>query len=98
MADAHPDGGGTAEQFIQARCRHYTALRPARTAPPPTSPVRVSSGTREQGPRKDTVHDAAPIDFHRHVIPNVYLEAMDQAAVRDPIHGVTVEPRWGCWD
>lgn len=27
------------------------------------------------------------IDFHRHVIPDVYLEAMDQAAVRDPSTG-----------
>jgi hypothetical protein len=30
MADAHPDHGGTAEQFIQARCRYQTALRHAR--------------------------------------------------------------------
>jgi hypothetical protein len=30
MADAHPDRGGTAEQFIQARRRYQTALRPAR--------------------------------------------------------------------
>jgi hypothetical protein len=30
MADAHPDRGGTAEQFIQARCRYQTALRHAR--------------------------------------------------------------------
>ena len=30
MADAHPDRGGTAEQFIQARHRYQTALRPAR--------------------------------------------------------------------
>jgi hypothetical protein len=29
MADAHPDRGGTAEQFIQARCRYQTALRHA---------------------------------------------------------------------
>ena len=29
MADAHPDRGGTAEQFIQARRRYQTALRPA---------------------------------------------------------------------
>ena len=29
MADAHPDRGGTAEQFIQARRRYETALRPA---------------------------------------------------------------------
>jgi hypothetical protein len=27
MADAHPDRGGTAEQFIQARRRYQTALR-----------------------------------------------------------------------
>lgn len=27
MADAHPDRGGTAEQFIQARCRYRTALQ-----------------------------------------------------------------------
>ena len=33
------------------------------------------------------------IDFHRHVIPDVYLEALDQAAVRDPLHGVAY-PRW----
>jgi hypothetical protein len=30
MADAHPDRGGTAGQFIQARRRYQTALRPAR--------------------------------------------------------------------
>ena len=30
MADAHPDRGGTAEQFIQARRRYETALRLAR--------------------------------------------------------------------
>ncbi len=30
MADAHPDRGGTAEQFIQARSRYQTALGPAR--------------------------------------------------------------------
>jgi hypothetical protein len=30
MADAHPDRGGTAEQFIQARRRYQTALRHAR--------------------------------------------------------------------
>jgi hypothetical protein len=30
MADAHPDRGGTAEQFIQARRRYQTALRAAR--------------------------------------------------------------------
>ena len=29
MADAHPDRGGTAEQFIQARRRYQTALRPS---------------------------------------------------------------------
>ena len=29
MADAHPDRGGTAEQFIEARRRYQTALRPA---------------------------------------------------------------------
>jgi hypothetical protein len=29
MADAHPDRGGTVEQFIQARCRYQTALRSA---------------------------------------------------------------------
>ena len=29
MADAHPDRGGTAEQFIQARRRYQTALRAA---------------------------------------------------------------------
>jgi hypothetical protein len=29
MADAHPDRGGTAEQFIQARRRYQTALRSA---------------------------------------------------------------------
>ncbi len=29
MADAHPDRGGTADQFIQARRRYQTALRPA---------------------------------------------------------------------
>jgi hypothetical protein len=29
MADAHPDHGGTAEQFIQARRRYQTALRKA---------------------------------------------------------------------
>ena len=28
MADAHPDRGGTVEQFIQARRRYQTALRP----------------------------------------------------------------------
>jgi hypothetical protein len=27
MADTHPDRGGTAEQFIQARRRYETALR-----------------------------------------------------------------------
>ena len=30
MADAHPDRGGTPEQFIQARHRYQTALQPAR--------------------------------------------------------------------
>jgi hypothetical protein len=30
MADAHPDRGGTAEQFIQASRRYQAALRPAR--------------------------------------------------------------------
>jgi len=30
MADAHPDRGGTAEQFIEARCRYQTALASAR--------------------------------------------------------------------
>jgi hypothetical protein len=30
MADAHPDHGGTAEQFIQARRQYQTALRQAR--------------------------------------------------------------------
>ena len=30
MADAHPDRGGTAERFIQARHRYQTALRSAR--------------------------------------------------------------------
>jgi hypothetical protein len=30
MADAHPDRGGTSEQFIDARHRYQTALRPAR--------------------------------------------------------------------
>jgi hypothetical protein len=30
MADAHPDRGGTADQFIEARRRYQTALRPAR--------------------------------------------------------------------
>ena len=30
MADAHPDRGGTTEQFIQARRRYQTALGPAR--------------------------------------------------------------------
>ena len=30
MADAHPDRGGTTEQFIQARRRYQTALQPAR--------------------------------------------------------------------
>jgi hypothetical protein len=30
MADAHPDRGGTAEQFIQARRQYQTALRSAR--------------------------------------------------------------------
>ncbi len=29
MADAHPDRGGTAEQFIEARRRYETALRAA---------------------------------------------------------------------
>ena len=32
MADAHPDRGGTAAQFIQARRRYQTARRPARRA------------------------------------------------------------------
>ncbi len=30
MADAHPDRGGTADQFIEAHRRYQTALRPAR--------------------------------------------------------------------
>jgi hypothetical protein len=30
MADAHPDRGGTTEQFIQARRRYQMALQPAR--------------------------------------------------------------------
>jgi hypothetical protein len=40
MADAHPDRGGTAEQFIEARRRYQTAPRPRdgnvrpRAAPP----------------------------------------------------------------
>jgi hypothetical protein len=29
MTEAHPDRGGTAEQFIQARCRYQTALQQA---------------------------------------------------------------------
>ena len=32
MADAHPDRGGTAEQFIEARRRYQTALRPSPAA------------------------------------------------------------------
>ena len=32
MADAHPDRGGTADQFIQARRRYQTALRQVPTA------------------------------------------------------------------
>jgi hypothetical protein len=32
MADAHPDRGGTVEQFIQARRRYQTALRPSPAA------------------------------------------------------------------
>jgi hypothetical protein len=32
MADAHPDRGGTVEQFIQARHRYQTALRPSPAA------------------------------------------------------------------
>ena len=32
MADAHPDRGGTADQFIEARHRYKTALLPARRA------------------------------------------------------------------
>jgi hypothetical protein len=27
------------------------------------------------------------IDFHRHVIPGVYLEAMGQAGLRHPLQG-----------
>ena len=30
MTDAHPDRGGTAEQFIQAHRRYHTVLRAAR--------------------------------------------------------------------
>jgi hypothetical protein len=30
MADAHPDRGGAAEQFMEARRRYETALRLAR--------------------------------------------------------------------
>jgi hypothetical protein len=30
MLDAHPDRGGTAERFIQARCRYQAGLRQAR--------------------------------------------------------------------
>jgi hypothetical protein len=30
MADAHPDCGGTAEQFMEARCRYQKALHSAR--------------------------------------------------------------------
>jgi hypothetical protein len=30
MAEAHPDRGGTAEQFIAARCRYQTAVASAR--------------------------------------------------------------------
>jgi 6-methylsalicylate decarboxylase len=33
------------------------------------------------------------IDFHRHVIPDVYLDAVNEAGVRDPLHGVAY-PRW----
>jgi hypothetical protein len=33
MADAHPDRGGTAEQFIQARRQYQTAVRAARRYP-----------------------------------------------------------------
>jgi hypothetical protein len=32
MADAHPDRGGTVEQFVQARRRYQTALRPGPAA------------------------------------------------------------------
>jgi hypothetical protein len=32
MADAHPDRGGTVEQFIQARRRYQTALQPGSAA------------------------------------------------------------------
>jgi hypothetical protein len=32
MADAHPDRGGTVEQFTQARRRYQTALRPSPAA------------------------------------------------------------------
>jgi hypothetical protein len=32
MADAHPDRGGTVEQFIQARRRYQAALQPSPAA------------------------------------------------------------------
>jgi hypothetical protein len=39
MADAHPDRGGTAGQFIQARRRYQTALRAAHDGTVPTWPA-----------------------------------------------------------
>ena len=45
MADAHPDRGGTAEQFIQARRRYQTALRARATV---TCPPRRPRLTRRR--------------------------------------------------
>ena len=48
MADAHPDRGGTAEQFIQARRRYQTALRSATVTCPPRLPPADATAPREE--------------------------------------------------
>ena len=44
MADAHPDRGGTADQFIQARRRYQMALRSATVTCPPAGAPRGRDG------------------------------------------------------
>jgi hypothetical protein len=46
MADAHPDHGGTAEQFIQARRRYQTALCSAPKTSTGTWPSLIPARSR----------------------------------------------------
>ena len=48
MADAHPDRGGTADQFIQARRRYQMALRSATVTCPPTLPPADATAPRDE--------------------------------------------------